>query len=112
MSWRKQNELEEKVNKVELPRSKPTQNQGRKESSRTYKFCLRHHPFGRDFCIAWGKKCNKCQGLNHFAKSMDDYLVYGRNVQEHDENLRNVSHANYEREQYDPKLRKELLSTN
>ena len=29
---KKQNELEEQVNIVELPRSKPTQNQGRKES--------------------------------------------------------------------------------
>ena len=24
----------------------------------------------QDFCIAWGKKCNKCQGLNHFAGSV------------------------------------------
>ena len=37
---KKQNELEEQVNKVELSRSKPTQNQGRKESLRTCKFCL------------------------------------------------------------------------
>ena len=37
---KKQNELEEQVNKVELLWSKPTQNQGRKESLRTCKFCL------------------------------------------------------------------------
>ena len=30
------------------------------------------------------------QGVKGVAKSMDDFLVYGRNVQEHDENLRNV----------------------
>ena len=33
------------------------------------KYCLRSHPFGRDFCIAWGKRCNSCHNLNHFAKS-------------------------------------------
>ena len=37
---KKQNELEKEVNKVELPRSKPTQDQGRKESIRTSMFCL------------------------------------------------------------------------
>ena len=30
------------------------------------------------------------QGVKGVAKSMDDFLVCGRNVQEHDENLRNV----------------------
>ena len=33
------------------------------------KYCLRSHPFGRDFCIAWGKRCNNCNNLNHFAGS-------------------------------------------
>ena len=32
------------------------------------------------------------QGVKGVAKSMDDFLVYGRNVQEHDENLCNVLH--------------------
>ena len=30
------------------------------------------------------------QGVKGVAKSMDDFLVYGRNVQEHGENLRHV----------------------
>ena len=33
------------------------------------KFCVRTHPFGRTNCPAWGKKCFKFQGMNHFAKS-------------------------------------------
>ena len=33
------------------------------------KFCVRTHPFGRNNCPAWGKKCFECQGMNHFAKS-------------------------------------------
>ena len=30
------------------------------------------------------------QGVKGVSKSMDDFIVYGRNVQEHDENLRNT----------------------
>ena len=33
------------------------------------KFCVRNHLFGRTNCPAWGKKCFKFQGMNHFAKS-------------------------------------------
>ena len=30
------------------------------------KFCGRKHTFGRDSCPAWGKRCRKCNELNHF----------------------------------------------
>ena len=35
----------------------------------TCKFCLKNHPFKKELCPAWQKKCNSCGGDNHFAGS-------------------------------------------
>ena len=49
-------------------------------------------PFGLISMLEIFGKCLDAlmQGVKGNAKSMDDFLVYGRNVQEHDENLHNV----------------------
>ena len=36
---------------------------------RLCKFCCQRHQWGRDFCPAWNKKCNKCLKKNHFSCS-------------------------------------------
>ena len=35
--------------------------------TKTCKFCGKTHPFEKGKCPAWGAKCTKCSGRNHFA---------------------------------------------
>ena len=35
--------------------------------TKTCKFCGKAHPFEKGKCPAWGAKCTKCGGRNHFA---------------------------------------------
>ena len=39
------------------------------QGNKICKFCVKTHQWGRDFCPAWGKRCNTCGKLNHFSPS-------------------------------------------
>nr|XP_039254308.1 uncharacterized protein LOC120331303 [Styela clava] len=64
----------ETVNATESNQTKKTQLKPVTESAnesklniRECKFCGRKHIFGRNYCPAWGKVCNRCNIKNHFA---------------------------------------------
>ena len=56
------------------------------------RYCPTRGPFGlTSMPEIFSKRLDALmQGVKGLAKSMDDFLAYGRNVQEHDENLRNI----------------------
>lgn len=47
------------------------------------KFCMKNHPFGRNHCPAWGKRCNNCMKMNHFGTSP---VCRKKNIREVEEN--------------------------
>ena len=51
----------------------------------TCKFCVRQHPFGRENCPAWGKRCSACGIPNHFQLSKICKKRTLRNVNEDDD---------------------------
>ena len=64
---------EEEVEEVHLKnnygKQKYTNNKGKRDYLSKCKFCLRSHPFGREFCPAWKKECRDCNIPNHFSGS-------------------------------------------
>ena len=67
---------EDQVDRVGFNRNKATwsgnqqHQQGKKDIYlKICRFCQRKHQYGRDECPAWGKKCQQCGLLNHFASS-------------------------------------------
>ena len=41
----------------------------KKKDTKICKFCSKPHEFKKDKCPAWGKKCQDCGQMNHFAQS-------------------------------------------
>ena len=86
------------------------------KSRKTCKFCGRAHRFEKGKCPAWGAKCTKCGGRNHFEaqcttpprkvyglrdESSDDSDVeYITSIVVQPETVHAVTHANYPKEIY------------
>ena len=55
-----------KIN-IHLQAAVMTFKKNRMGKTKTYKFCGKVHPFKKGKCPAWGAKCTKWGGRNHFA---------------------------------------------
>ena len=58
--------------KISRPDRSHVQNEENKrqfQHKQTCYFCCRSHPFKKELCPAFGKKCSTCGGKNHFQKS-------------------------------------------
>ena len=59
-----EDDTSKEVGRIDEKRFRSTQNTS--DGKINCKFCGRKHTFGRDSCPAWGKRCRKCNELNHF----------------------------------------------
>ena len=55
-------------------------------AKKTCNFCGGNHPQQKERCPAWGQKCHKCGGRNHFASKCrkPQSQIHGISHQEHD----------------------------
>ena len=52
---------------------------------RTCKFCGQSHEYKKELCPAWGSRCEKCNGRNHFAARCKKSKVNAVHEQDSDE---------------------------